>query len=38
MITCGVIRASMRFKASSYMWRAKPRLGAWGQRDLSETN
>jgi hypothetical protein len=36
LIACGVIRASIRFKASSYKWRAKPRLGAWVQRDFSE--
>jgi hypothetical protein len=36
LIACGVIRASIRFNASSYRWRAKPRLGAWVQRDFSE--
>jgi hypothetical protein len=36
LIACGVIRASIRFKASSYKWRAKPRLGASVHRGFSE--
>src|SRR5580704_1374175 len=36
LIASGVTRACIRFKASSYKWRAKPRLGACVQRDFSE--
>jgi hypothetical protein len=36
LIASGGTRACIRFKASSYKWRAKPRLGAWVQHDFSE--
>jgi hypothetical protein len=35
LIASGVIRSCIRFNASSYKWRAKPRLGASVQRDFS---
>jgi hypothetical protein len=35
-IASGVTRSCIRFKASSFKWRSKPRLGAWVQRDFSE--
>jgi hypothetical protein len=34
LIASGVTLSCIRFKASSYRWRAKPRLGACVQRDL----
>ncbi len=37
-IASGVTLSCIRFNASSYRWRAKPRLGAWVQRGLSEQN
>ena len=36
LIASGVRRSCIRFSASSYKWRAKPRLGACVQRDFSE--